>query len=331
MLTKDGANTGNAALNPLAEELSLLSSIAFIRPSLDIAAPGFLLQYLLSSEGQQRLQDLMSGNAIRRLTLAKIKRFEIPVPPLPEQRMIAEILDTIDDAIQKTEAIIAKLEQVKQGLLHDLLTRGIDDNGELRDPDRHPEQFKDSPLGRIPKAWKVRRIPALFTTVRPGPRQDAESCALSGPVPVLDQSAFGFIGSFQGPAGVRASETNPVITFANHTCEVRWVTFDCSAIQNVFFLRPAGEGSARFLFYTIAGRIPQVSYQGHWPLLQELQIAVPNITEQQQIARRLSTLDDRTSLELRELGKLRSLKHGLMEDLLTGRVRVTPLLDETPA
>ena len=44
---------------------------------------------------------------------------------------------------------------MKQGLLHDLLTRGIDDNGELRDPDRHPEQFKDSPLGRIPREWEV--------------------------------------------------------------------------------------------------------------------------------------------------------------------------------
>ena len=52
----------------------------------------------------------------------------------PEQRAIAAVLDTIDDAIQKTEQIIAKLQQVKQGLLHDLLTRGIDDNGELRDP-----------------------------------------------------------------------------------------------------------------------------------------------------------------------------------------------------
>ncbi len=75
----------------------------------------------------------------------------MPLPPLPEQRRIAEILDTLDEAIRKTEQVIAKLQQMKQGLLHDLLTRGIDDNGELRDPERHPEQFKDSPLGRIPR------------------------------------------------------------------------------------------------------------------------------------------------------------------------------------
>ena len=83
------------------------------------------------------------------------------LPPLPEQRRIAEILDTLDEAIRKTEQVIAKLQQMKQGLLHDILTRGIDDNGELRDPDRHPEQFKDSPLGRIPRGWEVRPLKDL--------------------------------------------------------------------------------------------------------------------------------------------------------------------------
>jgi type I restriction enzyme S subunit len=88
-------------------------------------------------------------------TVGDLSQVPIRVPPLPEQRRVAEILDTLDEAIRKTEQVIAKLQQMKQGLLHDLLTRGIDDNGELRDPDRHPEQFKDSPLGRIPERWEV--------------------------------------------------------------------------------------------------------------------------------------------------------------------------------
>ncbi len=81
----------------------------------------------------------------------------IPVPPLPEQRRIAEILDAADDAIRQTERVIAKLRQVKAGLLHDLLTRGLDAQGRLRDPIAHPEQFKDSPLGRIPREWEHMR------------------------------------------------------------------------------------------------------------------------------------------------------------------------------
>lgn len=63
---------------------------------------------------------------------------------------MSEILDTIDEAIQKTEALIEKLKPMKEGMLHDLLARGVDENGKLRDPKAHPEQFKDSPLGKIP-------------------------------------------------------------------------------------------------------------------------------------------------------------------------------------
>ena len=84
LLTKDGANTGNAALNTLEEEFSLLSSVALIRCDEKNLSGRFVLQYLLSAEGQRRLKDGMSGNAITRLTLEKIKAFEIPVPP-PKQ------------------------------------------------------------------------------------------------------------------------------------------------------------------------------------------------------------------------------------------------------
>ena len=77
------------------------------------------------------------------------------IPLLSEQSRIAAVLDTVDEAIAKTEAVIAKLKQVRAGLLHDLLTRGLDEHGQLRDPVAHPEQFQDSPLGWIPAEWNV--------------------------------------------------------------------------------------------------------------------------------------------------------------------------------
>ena len=85
------------------------------------------------------------------------------------------MLDTVDEAIAKTEAVIAKLKQVRAGLLHDLLTRGLDENGQLRDPIAHPEQFQDSPLGRIPREWTVVSLKAfggnrLTATRSYGPR-----------------------------------------------------------------------------------------------------------------------------------------------------------------
>ena len=114
--------------------------------------------------------DASQGVVIEKLTLdlAEWMSGEVNLPPLPEQRQIAAILDTIEDAIHKTEQIIAKLKQVKQGLLHDLLTRGIDDNGELRDPERHPEQFKDSPLGRVPWGWEVTQLGHVLSRIEAG-------------------------------------------------------------------------------------------------------------------------------------------------------------------
>ena len=92
------------------------------------------------------------------LNTSIVKATPLLLPPLPEQQRIADILDTIDEAIARTESLITKLKQIKAGLLHDLLTRGLDENGELRDAIAHPEQFKDSALGRIPKEWEVFKL-----------------------------------------------------------------------------------------------------------------------------------------------------------------------------
>src|ERR1035438_6131728 len=70
-----------------------------------------------------------------------------------EEIALEEGLVAVNEAIAKTEAVIAKLRQVCAGLLHELLTRGLNHNRQLRDPIAHPEQFQDSPLGQIPKEW----------------------------------------------------------------------------------------------------------------------------------------------------------------------------------
>ncbi len=92
LLTKDGANTGNAALNDLDDEFSLLSSVAFLRFDTKRHVPGYYLQQILSSPGQSQIKEMMSGNAITRLTLAKIRKLRFPTPLLAEQRAIAGAL-----------------------------------------------------------------------------------------------------------------------------------------------------------------------------------------------------------------------------------------------
>ena len=101
------------------------------------------------------LKSLDAATGVPGLNRNDVYTLSVYAPPPHHQSRIAAVLDTADEAIEKTEAVIAKLNQVRAGLLHDLLTRGLDENGQLRDPIAHPEQFQDSPLGWIPREWSI--------------------------------------------------------------------------------------------------------------------------------------------------------------------------------
>ena len=122
LLTKDGANTGNAALNSLEEEISLLSSVAFLRFDPKRHCPQFFLYQILSPDGQRRIKQQMSGNAITRLTLQKIRALHFSYPNLKEQTAIAEVLSDMDDQITALEQKRDKTKLLKQGMMQQLLT-----------------------------------------------------------------------------------------------------------------------------------------------------------------------------------------------------------------
>jgi len=122
LLTKDGANTGNACLNPLDEPFSLLSSVAVIDGIKDSLYNEYLLQWLLSSLGQKSLKNSMAGQAITRLTLTKISAHKLIFPPLKEQKQIADILSTADEKLEVLRAKKEKYETLKKGLLQKLLS-----------------------------------------------------------------------------------------------------------------------------------------------------------------------------------------------------------------
>ena len=122
LLTKDGANTGNAAINLLNEEFSLLSSVALIRPMKSKLTSMFLLQTILSESGQRLIKDAMSGLAITRVTLEIINNFMMKVPPIQEQKNIGQFLAVQDERIKSEANKLAKLRSLKTALMQDLLT-----------------------------------------------------------------------------------------------------------------------------------------------------------------------------------------------------------------
>lgn len=101
-----------------------------------------------------KLNRVAQGSTFLAVSRTDVEDLEIPWLEEENQR-IASVLDTVDALIDSSEAVLAKLRQVRAGLLHDLLTRGLDADGQLRDPDAHPDQFKDSPLGRISGEWEI--------------------------------------------------------------------------------------------------------------------------------------------------------------------------------
>ena len=102
-----------------------------------------LFAYYCIGNLKREMVRLASGTTFLEISKADFSRIRTRRPKLPEQSRIAAVLDAVDEAIVKTEAVIAKLKQVRAGLIHDLLTRGLDEQGCLRDPIAHPEQFKD--------------------------------------------------------------------------------------------------------------------------------------------------------------------------------------------
>lgn len=122
LFTKDGANTGNTAINILKEEFSVLSSVAILSGKKDILDNNFLFQLLLSPMAQRKIKSEMAGQAITRLTLSQIGAFAFTFPSLSEQQKIARILTTWDAAITCAQELLENSKQQKKALMQQMLT-----------------------------------------------------------------------------------------------------------------------------------------------------------------------------------------------------------------
>jgi type I restriction enzyme S subunit len=295
-----------------------------------------------------------TGVAQLNISSQQIEAMYFLLPPLPEQRRIAEILDTIDEAIQKTEALISKLKAMKQGLLHDLLTRGLDKNGKLRDPKVHPEQFKDSPLGRIPKEWKVEKLGEICRrsdgSVQTGPfgsQLHAKDYKDSG-IPIITVEhlgdnqiiynnlplvgrmdyerleryrietgdlVFSRVGAIDRCAYVSEQENGWL--FSGRCLRVR----TGGKFVNPRFLsfQLNSHGSRKWILNHSVGSTMACL---NTSILSEVPVLLPLIQEQENMALLLDAHDARIRTEEQYRDKLKLQKKGLMHDLLTGKVRV---------
>ena len=163
--------------------------------------------------------------------------------------------------------------------------------------------------------WRSVPFGDAVEVLKTGPKYSSKTSSVNGTVPVVDQSAAGYIGFHDDEAGVHASISEPVITFSNHTCAVRFHTTPFSVIQNVFPMRPKAGIIERFLFWALQGRVQMSFYGGHFPKLRESEIPVPPLSEQRRIAAILDKADELRAKRREAIAKLGTLSQSIFIDM----------------
>ena len=158
------APLGNVALVPDSNKYILSQRVILLKVNLKKIYSLFLYQQLKSDFFQRLLQENATGTTALGIPQKKLVKLGIIVPPLAEQQKIAKILTSVDEVIEKTQAQIDKLKDLKTGMMQELLTNGIG----------HTE-FKDSPVGRIPAEWEVKPLSALIDVMESGWSPQCES------------------------------------------------------------------------------------------------------------------------------------------------------------
>jgi len=324
-ILKDSASTNQA-----------ISSLIKISP---LVEPEFVLRAL--QYGRFRWKGIAaSTRKDPNITRDDVVNFLIPLPPLDEQRHIAEILDTVDETIAHTTTLIAKLKLMKAGLLHDLLTRGLDENRELRDAIGHPEQFKESPLGQIPKDWCVGKLDnlAINHDGRRIPLKQSDRDKMEGIYPYYGASGvIDWVDSylFEGDYVLLGEDGENVVSrqlpLAFRARGRFWVN------NHAHIYEPLPNVDIRFLneLLEFTDYSALVSGSAQPKLTQDalnrLYFRIPKPKEQVLIADIVNTYNTRIRTEEAYRDKLKLQKQGMMHDLLTGKVRVKDLDKFTPA
>ncbi len=251
------------------------------------------------------------------------------LPPLLEQKKIAEILTSVDNLIEKTQSQINKLQDLKRGTMNELLTRGIG----------HTE-FKDSPVGRIPKEWGVKRLGAL-AEFHNGHGFKASKWEENGFPIIRIQNLNGSLdfNYYQGNVDKRWFIPKGTLLFAwsgqrGKSFGARiWKGKDGVLNQHIFKVEPNALLIVKdFLLVLLKHVQIEIEKDAHGfkdsfmhvtkgDLVERI-VSLPPLKEQQKIASVLSSIDNTIEEKQRKLEQTKNLKKSLMQDLLTGKIRV---------
>jgi len=284
---------------------------------------------------------------------SRIKELELIIPKNEkEQQKIAEVLSEVDNAISKTEELFEKNKRLKTSLMQDLLSYGVDENGKIRNPQTHT--FKSSKLGDIPDEWDVKNIGDIYKELRTGSTPSrANQEYFRGEILWVTSGELKYkiiTNTIEKITDKAVKDTNlkiyPAGTFfiaitgleaegTRGSCAVTGKEATTNQSCMAFEANEEIDTSYLFQYYLLHGKYISLYYsQGskqqslNNKIVAQIPIHVPPLPEQQKIAQILSAQDEKIEDIKNKLNKLKSLKASLMQDLLSGKVKVTKLMEE---
>lgn len=320
------------------EEANITQTTARISIEENSMSPHFVAYFLDSIEGKLQSRRYIKGSAQEGLNLDDVQKFFIPIPPLPEQKKITTILKSVDRVIENTQKQIDKLQDLKKATMNELLTKGIG----------HTE-FKDSELGKIPKSWEVKPLGKVSNKIGSGvtPRGGASVYQTRGVILIRSQNIH-FDGlklkgvahiSEEIHAGMKGSIVHGGDVLLNITgasigrCSVVPENFaEANVNQHVCIIRTTDELHNKFLNMWLSSDYGQdqiMRFQAggnreglNFQQIRSIQVPVPHLDEQERSGKIIDSIQTSINEVQLKLNQTQSLKKSLMQDLLTGKVRV---------
>jgi len=289
---------GNAVVINEDNKYHIQQNIARITPKSQVE-PVYLAYFLMSDLGYIEVMRFNATSSQPNVLVGSLRQYRIPLPPLPEQKAIAEVLSDTDNLIQTLEKQIAKKRLIKQGAMQKLLSP--------------KEGWEEKKLGEFLQFEQPTKY--LVSNTDYDDNYD---------IPVLTAGKSFVLGYSDDNHGIFKSV--PVIIFDDFTTASKYVTFPFKAKSSAMkILKPVSEDvNLRFIYESMQQiKYPLGDHKRHWiGEFQHLAIKVPTIEEQRRIERIISDMDAEIQFLAQKISKYHALKKGLMQNLLTGKIRL---------
>jgi type I restriction enzyme S subunit len=330
-----------------------------IVPNRDVVTPDYLARFCLSDVARRYLMSTAKHSTMTTIAQADIAPLPVLLPPLPEQQKIAVILTSVDEVIEKTQAQIDKLKDLKTAMMQELLSPREDSsqgNGvgtkqgdaALSNSLRMSHiEFKDSPVGRIPKSWEVGSLKSFTERVCVGFVGTCEKFYRSNGIPmirtgnlkkgILDLSALKYVTKefhdSQKKSQLKAGDLL-IARHGNHgsACIVPSDLGDANCLNVVIVKVDLANYIPEFLKYMFNSDLMMDMFASKsegstQKVISTTEIAnsiflKPTLEEQNTIVSILFSIDNKLELTKTKNKVLLNIKKALMQDLLTGKVRV---------